>query len=919
MTRAFPGDHIHKQRALRLSEIVDTHNTSLHRERTEAMASSHSHLSPSYASGFSSPGARSSGALQSHHHHHQLFRPITNGDSNRMARKSHMSKDGAGAFRQNAHVGGYGREQHRPSRFASDDNDTNDDDDDDTEDDTEDDEDDDERHVSTRYAPDDLSSRDSGIASASQSSFGFVGAADEVENENFKVVVRVRPPLERELSAINEYRCVVDVDNGPAQSRISRGITIHEHMATRSSASVDHMPYSSYRFTFDHVYGIESTQKEVYEISAKSAVQSALQGYNATIMAYGQTGTGKTYTMEGSRHGDERGIIPRAIEDMFGYIENDMSTSNQKKYLVRASYLQIYNEVISDLLKPERTNLVIREDKRRGVFVEGLSEWVVRTPQEIYGLMERGAAQRATGSTKLNELSSRSHAVFMIIAENSVIDYMTQANSSGDGDGGGDKEEGMHGHRDAAPGTPSETSRQQQQRGGGSAGGDGNTAAMRQSFKVGKLNLVDLAGSERVRITGATGRRLEESKKINQSLSALLNVISALTETKPRQHIPYRDSKLTRILEDSLGGNCKTTMMAMISPAQEAYLESLSTLKFANRAKTIKNEARVNEDVDQKTLLRKHERELRRLREELEQRSRDLVDKRRLLEVEEQKRRAEQDKLAAITALEARSREFMKEKQDKLKLEERIKQLEGQLLIGGRKLEDTPAFRSLVAAEHVRIRTDYERRLKNLERERLSVEEDKAQVDRYKQLLLKQRDIMIALTARLNERDEQIVSLQEELEAYDRAQRKLEDQLDSKSAELIALRKAAMEHNAKSPVQNRKLASALGAWGYEERAHANGDSSPPRIGSLDATESRDKVDAQFPSRLEDYVRNLSAMDVRSEDFRIFLMRAIERERNAVVERGSSSKGIVSVVRNGSVENFDAAKIAQMCQRLEEVC
>ena len=179
------------------------------------------------------------------------------------------------------------------------------------------------------------------------------------------------------------------------------------------------------------------------------------------------------------------------------------------------------------------------------------------------------------------------------------------------------------------------------------------------------------------------------------------------------------------------------------------------------------------------------------------------------------KRRAEQDKLAAITALEARSREFMKEKQDKLKLEERIKQLEGQLLIGGRKLEDTPAFRSLVAAEHVRIRTDYERRLKNLERERLSVEEDKAQVDRYKQLLLKQRDIMIALTARLNERDEQIVSLQEELEAYDRAQRKLEDQLDSKSADLIALRKAAMEHNAKSPVQNRQLAGALGAWGND--------------------------------------------------------------------------------------------------------
>jgi kinesin family protein 3/17 len=128
---------------------------------------------------------------------------------------------------------------------------------------------------------------------------------------------------------------------------------------------------------------------------------------------------------------------------------------------------------------------------------------------------------------------------------------------------------------------------------------------VRQNFKVGKLNLVDLAGSERVRLSGATGQRLEESKKINQSLSALGNVIAALTDVKGRQHIPYRDSKLTRILEDSLGGNCKTTMMAMISPALEAMLESLSTLKFANRAKNIKNEPRINEDVDQKSLVRK--------------------------------------------------------------------------------------------------------------------------------------------------------------------------------------------------------------------------------------------------------------------------------------------------------------------------
>ena len=237
-----------------------------------------------------------------------------------------------------------------------------------------------------------------------------------------------------------------------------------------------------------------------------------------------------------------------------------VTASPSVRFLVRASYLQIYNEVISDLLKPDRNNLLIREGKKRGVFVEGLSEWVVRSPKEIYGkvinrclyqnphnttstaisisiailfcvllgLMRRGAAVRATGATKMNEISSRSHAVFIIIVEQNETEQ-------------GDDEH------------------------------SGGTSNIRQTFKVGKLNLVDLAGSERVRrtisvaaalriifirfcgkvrISGATGQRLEESKKINQSLSALGNVIAALTESKKRVHIPYRDSKLTRILED---------------------------------------------------------------------------------------------------------------------------------------------------------------------------------------------------------------------------------------------------------------------------------------------------------------------------------------------------------------------------------
>ena len=150
--------------------------------------------------------------------------------------------------------------------------------------------------------------------------------------------------------------------------------------------------YGGHTFTFDHVYDQNSTQQTVFENTAKGVVESSLKGYNATIFAYGQTGTGKTYTMEGFNSKNQRGIIPRAIEQVFEHVSSNITP--HKRFLVRASYLQIYNECISDLLKPERTNLAIREDKKRGVFVEGLSEWVVRSPEEIYGLMERGGAVR---------------------------------------------------------------------------------------------------------------------------------------------------------------------------------------------------------------------------------------------------------------------------------------------------------------------------------------------------------------------------------------------------------------------------------------------------------------------------------------------------------------------------------------------
>jgi kinesin family protein 3/17 len=627
----------------------------------------------------------------------------------------------------------------------------------------------------------------------------------------------------------------------------------------------------------------------VYERSAKDAVLSTLAGYNAAMLAYGQTGTGKTFTMEGdprARHGNsaigilpgdlppvgddrgaERGIIPRAIEDIFNRIKAD--TSTRSKYLVRASYVQIYNEVISDLLKPERVNLHIREDKKRGVFVEGLSEWVVRTPDEIYGLMDRGASQRTTGATRMNELSSRSHAVFIVIVENSKLTE------------------------------------------------EAGQAELRQSFKVGKLNLVDLAGSERVGRSGATGVRLEESKKINQSLSALGNVIKALTEPKGRPHIPYRDSKLTRILEDSLGGNCKTTMMAMISPALESFTESLSTLKFANRAKHIKNTAHINEDLDQKSLLRKYERELKRLRQELDERTKNLVDKRALLQIEEQRRKAEADKMRAITELEQRSKEFLKEKKERSELEQRINEMQSQLLGGGAPApdRDSDEFKAVLREEQERVKAEYEGKIRELEADRQEAEEGRAQVGRYKAVLLKQRDIMIALTARLNERDETIIRMQEELKAYDSEYRRVEDALDAKTAELIALRRAAMQQNADSPHRNRDLVDALGGWagsGTTPRAKSlgmDGKGNSSRVGgahevTLNGDDYADSDGSDGAGRRNIEAGRAKLMELQYDQFRAEMASRLE-EKNRKIQTMEEENARLRVDTESRTKQADA--------------
>ncbi|KAF4661162.1 hypothetical protein FOZ61_003475 [Perkinsus olseni] len=561
---------------------------------------------------------------------------------------------------------------------------------------------------------------------------------------DFSVAVRVRPPLRRELVAPG-YCHVVSI-NGP-QLTLSEVVcatlppssgtsSLPEPNFTRGPEPHDrhHQILANHVFTFDTVdmlsihstagacsYNEDSTQPEVYERTARKAVRSVLQGYNATILAYGQTGTGKTHTMEGFvtdyYHDSQRGIIPRSMAEIFEYTSCHDTSST---FVIRASYLQIYNETISDLLPAAdaTATLSIRQDRRRGVYVDGLTEYVVREPEEVYTLIRQGNASRAIATTKLNDASSRSHAVFVILVE------MCDENGT---------------------------------------------------VKVGKLNLVDLAGSERVRLTGATGIRLEESKKINQSLSALGNVIAALTEASRaeamasgsgRSHIPYRDSKLTRLLEDSLGGNCITAMVAMISPAAEAFGESLSTLKFANRAKSIRNTPVLNEYVsDQEALIRKYEAELQRLRSELAQKSSVSVSDRQLQMVEEGRRQAEQDQAKTYRQLQYASREFAREKQSNEALTERVRQLQSQL--------QHPALNDGNQEYLGQLRQAGEA----LEREREALETDKLQLDRYKTLLVKQRDIMLALTTRLDDRDQTVLRLQRLGEDQEKEARRLRERI----------------------------------------------------------------------------------------------------------------------------------------------
>lgn len=473
-------------------------------------------------------------------------------------------------------------------------------------------------------------------------------ANSQTPNESVQVVVRCRPMSNRERTegspeVVNVYpnRGVVELQNLVDANKEQRKV-----------------------FTYDAAYDATANQTTIYHEVVFPLVSSVLEGFNGCIFAYGQTGTGKTFTMEGARGNDDlMGIIPRTFEQIWLHINR----TENFQFLVDVSYLEIYMEELRDLLKPNSKHLEVRE-RGSGVYVPNLHAINCKSVDDMANVMRLGNKNRTVGFTNMNEHSSRSHAIFMIKIE--MCDTETN------------------------------------------------------TIKVGKLNLIDLAGSERQSKTGASAERLKEASKINLALSSLGNVISALAENSP--HVPYRDSKLTRLLQDSLGGNSKTIMIANIGPSNYNYNETLTTLRYAQRAKNIQNQPVKNEDP-QDAKLKEYQEEIERLKrliapqqqqrtEKLAAAAKKRVKKpkrdpvRRELtdsvsqelqqptdedrESEEELSEHESDKENEAEVAKS-SEQLERERIENAKLAAKLAELEGQLVRGGKNLLDTYSERQI--------------------------------------------------------------------------------------------------------------------------------------------------------------------------------------------------------------------------------
>ncbi|RHZ77668.1 hypothetical protein Glove_174g183 [Diversispora epigaea] len=336
-------------------------------------------------------------------------------------------------------------------------------------------------------------------------------------------------------------------------------------------------------FTYDYVFPSDSSQEEVFEECTSPLLHKLIEGYNVTILAYGQTGSGKTHSMgtnlEDTISPEHKGMVPRTIESLFQELTSRREKNPQCEFEVFVSFLELYNEDLIDLLNPlsresgkkGKSELMIREDANGQIYWAGVKEVSVNSPEELLAQLSKGSTCRTVASTEMNAVSSRSHAIFSVILRQTRVESLEDL-----------EPQSSHASQPSQPAAESSKKKKQPK---------GLTAKITSKF-----HFVDLAGSERLKRTNAVGDRAKEGIAINGGLLALGNVISALgDESRKVTHIPYRDSKLTRLLQDSLGGNSQTLMLACVSPADSNFMETLNTLKYANRARNIKNKVSVNE------------------------------------------------------------------------------------------------------------------------------------------------------------------------------------------------------------------------------------------------------------------------------------------------------------------------------------
>ncbi|XP_058389755.1 kinesin-like protein KIF21B isoform X4 [Diceros bicornis minor] len=370
-----------------------------------------------------------------------------------------------------------------------------------------------------------------------------------------KVAVRIRPQLSKEKIE----GCHICTSVTPGEPQVLLG--------------------KDKAFTYDFVFDLDTWQEQIYSTCVNKLIEGCFEGYNATVLAYGQTGAGKTYTMgtgfDMATSEEEQGIIPRAIAHLFGGIAERKRRAQEQgmagpEFKVSAQFLELYNEEILDLFdstrdpdaRHRRSNIKIHEDANGGIYTTGVTSRLISSQEELIQCLKQGALSRTTASTQMNVQSSRSHAIFTIhVCQMRLCTQPDLVN-------------------EAVAGMP-----------------EGTAPTSEYETLTAKFHFVDLAGSERLKRTGATGERAKEGISINCGLLALGNVISALgDQSKKVVHVPYRDSKLTRLLQDSLGGNSQTIMIACVSPSDRDFMETLNTLKYANRARNIKNKVVVNQD-----------------------------------------------------------------------------------------------------------------------------------------------------------------------------------------------------------------------------------------------------------------------------------------------------------------------------------